>query len=194
VTEGGDGYVCIVCGAPRILVEGKLARAGGEKSALLASKKARLRQAAWGAAGGVAALVGAFSAIVTSLLALFIDYGPVSLAFAVTSALVPFGFSFFAFRRSRRSANAAREALEQAHVTVAQEVLRASGPAADANELARRLRVSIPRAEELLALAQVERFLTEPMPEFSEQRVRVEADDLTQGDGDNNALLSRKRL
>jgi hypothetical protein len=49
----------------------------------------------------------------------------------------------------------------------------------DAAELARKLRVPLARAEELLALAQVEKFLTEPMeavPEYSAPGAKVRVD------------------
>jgi hypothetical protein len=182
VTDSDDGYSCLVCGSPRVILDGVAGGTGAsrnlgapavlaEKQLLLKSKSLRLKRAAWGAAGGISAAIGVFAGLVTAILAGFIGLGRAPLAFAVAAVLLPLLFSVVAFRRARRATVAADESLEMAQVAVA---LRASAPGADANDLAKKLHVPLARAEELLALAQVERFLAEPEG-APKQKIRVEA-------------------
>lgn len=175
VTEMEDGtYICLVCGQPRVLVEGGVPRAFGEKRWLLRSKALKLKRAAWTVAGGITAASTVFFAAVVGLIQLTIGLPPEWLGSLLGLSLLPMLVSLFAFGRAKHAGKLSANALEKAQATVAQEVLRAGGPEVDASELARKLRVPVARAEELLALAQVEKFLTEPMEAVPDQRIRVE--------------------
>jgi hypothetical protein len=156
-------------------------RAFGEKRWLLRSKALKLKRAAWTVAGGVTGAAALFFSTVVGLIQWSIGLPSGWLTFALTLALTPLLVSIFAFSRAKHASKQSASALERAEATVAQEVLRAGGPEVDAAELARKLRVPLARAEELLALAQVEKFLTEPPedavrapPEPADAKWRVE--------------------
>jgi len=160
VAPDHDGYVCLVCGAPRVLVATRVPRPGNEKALLENAKGNRLRRAAWGVAAALClALAGAVLAI-GAISSLFFDYGVTTHAVFGSLVLTPLIFSAIGFWRSRRAGRLAREALEAAQVVVAKELIASRG-GLEASELATLLRVPLPRAEELVAAAQVDRMLEE---------------------------------
>ena len=175
VSETDDGtYICLVCGQPRVLVEGGVARAFGEKRWLLRSKALKLKRTAWTVAAGVTGAASLFFGTVVGLVQWSIGLPSGWLEFAVGLAAMPLLVALFAFSRASRAGKQSADALEKAQATVAQEVLRAGGPDVDATELSRKLRIPVTRAEELLAMAQVEKFLTEEPAPAPGPRVRVD--------------------
>jgi len=171
VSEEDDGYRCLVCGVPRVVVDGIVQRRGSEKPLLEQAKALRLKRAALAVVGAVLLLLGAVTLCFTTVAALvFGALGVKSLVFLIGAAL-PLLFSFAAFIASRRTNGAIAAAMADAELAVAKELI-ASRAAGDAVQLARLMRLPAGRAEELFGRAEVERFLStgdEPAP-----RVRVE--------------------
>jgi hypothetical protein len=167
VTEDDDGFACLVCGAPRVPVTSPVRRPHNEKRLLERAKQSRLRRAAWGVVASLAMAFGGAVLVLGAVAALLFDFGVTAQALygaLVVTTLVVSGAGFWKSRRAGRDANAA---LEAAQVVVANEIISERG-AIEASELAALLRVPVPRAEELIATAQVDRMLA------GDQRLRVE--------------------
>ncbi len=174
VTQNDDGYVCFVCGAPRILVDASTGRAGGERAHLELAKAMFVRRTMWGATAAVAAFVGAGALLAATALGALFHLGAAARAFVGSGALAPVVLAVFAFFLSRRSRAAARGAMERAELVVAEELVRSSG-SVDGTALSRMMHISAEHAERLLAAEQVEELLTEPTKEGG-PRLRVEDD------------------
>lgn len=178
MTEDNDGFSCLLCGGPRVLVEPPIAREGGEKRFLERAKQLRTRRATWGVAAGVATAFGAVALAVSAAMALVMHLGANGGEVAATAVLGPLLVGAFGFSRVRRTSSAVRSALDEAELVVVGEILKALGRSAvDPGELAKMLHVSPARAEELAAQAQVEGFLTSAdalLPPG--ERLRVDAD------------------
>lgn len=167
VAPDHDGYACLVCGAPRVLVSTPIERPRREKALLESAKGNRLRRAAWGVVGSLAlALAGAVLAI-GAVASLVFDFGATTHAVFGSLVLTPLIFSVVGFSKSRSAGRKARGDLDAAQRVVAKELVSARA-GVDANELATLLRVPLSRAEELVAEAQVDRMLEEG------DRLRVE--------------------
>lgn len=158
VTETSDGYQCLVCGAPRVLVTAVVPRSGAERPFLERAKSLGLRRAAWGVAAGIAADLGAVAAVIGGIAALFIDYHGVTGALLGVGVLAPLAFSVLGFLNVKRASTAMRAALGEAELAVVQDIVRAQGPL-DAASLGKLMGLPIDRAESLLAEAQVESLL-----------------------------------
>lgn len=174
VAADDDGYSCLVCGGPRVLVDAPIVRPGAEKPLLERARQLRTRRATWGVAAGVSAGIGLVALLVSSVVTLTLHLGENGGEVAAALVLAPLLFSFFGFSRVRMASHAVRAALESAELVVVGEIARARGGTIEPAELAAILHVPVTRAEELSAEAQVERLLTqgEPSPPA---RVRVDS-------------------
>jgi hypothetical protein len=179
VTPDDDGFACILCGGPRILVDPPIVRAGAEKPFLERANRLRTRRRAWGVTAGVATAFGLFALAVSAVLALVMHLGANGGEIAAVMALGPLLFGAFGFSRVRRGTVEVREALAEAELSVVGEIARSRGGSVDSGDIARMLHVSPARAEELAAQAQVEGFLssTDALPEG---RFRVAEDAQTE--------------
>jgi hypothetical protein len=192
VTEDDDGYSCLLCGGPRVLVDPPMARRGGEKPFLERAKRLRTRRATWGVAAGVATAAGLVALVVSGVLALVVHLGGNGGEIAAALVLGPLLFAAFGFARVKQTSAAVRGALDEAELTVVGEIAQARGGSVDTAELSSMLHVPIRRAEELSARAQVEGFLssTEPLPAV---RVRVDPGELPDRTADPSDPLETER-
>jgi hypothetical protein len=189
VTRTSDGYQCLVCGAPRVLVTAALPRSGAEKPFLERAKSLGLRRAAWGVAAGIAAAVGAAGVVLGGILALLLGFHGTTGAVLALTVIAPLAFAAVGFRNVRRSSEAMHAALGEAELAVAQDILRAKGTV-DAAELGRLMALPVDRAESLLAQAQVETFL-DAGPEAG---VRLRVEDEPPVEAETQAPSSRERV
>jgi fumarate reductase subunit D len=157
-----------------VLVDGIVQRGGTEKPLLERARSLKLRRAALGVVAGIALALGVVSATFASVAALFIGAKSLVLGGA---ALVPLLVSLASWVAARRSTTAIHDAMAEAEVTVAKELISA-GAARDASALTRLMRLSPGRSEELFGRAEVERLLDEPtdLPPLDRVRVRVEGE------------------
>src|SRR5262249_44000839 len=137
------------------------------------AKALRMKRVAFAVVAAVLLLLGLVSLTFASVAALvFGAFGVRGLFFAVVAA-VPLVMSFVAFLASRRTNGAIAEAMSDAELIVAKELV-ASGAARDAANLDRLMRLPSGRAEELFGRAEVERLLA---PDEAAPRLRVDEDD-----------------
>jgi hypothetical protein len=175
VAKDDDGYVCLMCGTPRVLVDGNVQRRGSEKPLLERAKALKFRRAAFGVIAALTLLVGVVSIGLASLTTLlFGALGVRGLMFGL-AALVPLGASLASWLTVRHSGAAIRAAMTEAEVMVAKELI-AVGAARTARDLGRLMHLPTGRTEELFGLAEVERLLDQPEAPPLE-RLRVGTDE-----------------
>jgi hypothetical protein len=168
---GETGYACAICGCPRIVVDPPVPREGREGPLLVEAKKLAESRVGWGVAGAAGAVGTLVAAAGAGLLSMLGDFGVLGQSVLGLAVVAPFVVSVAGFLRVRRAGAAVERKLDEAAVIVTIELARAEGGNLEAGALARRLHVPEPRAEELVARAQVEGLLALEMPE---PRVRVE--------------------
>jgi hypothetical protein len=179
VTRDDDGYSCLLCGGPRVIVDPPFAREYQEKPFLVRARELRKKRAAWGVAAGVATAFGAFALVVAGVLALIIHLSAAGGELAAALVLGPLLFATFGFARVKTASTAVRAALGEAELVVTEEIARSRRATVDAAELSAILHVPLARAEELAARAQVEGFLGgEERPPAD--RVRVDPGDVSE--------------
>ena len=176
-TSGVSGeqgaYLCLVCGAPRILVDGIVQRRGNEKPLLERAKSLKLHRAAYAVVAALALMLGVVSLTFGSIAALFFGASSVKgLAFGFVS-LLPLAAALGFFVATRRASTKVADALARAELIVAKELI-ASGSAKDASMLARLMHLPAGRAEETFGQAEVERLLD---VDDAPGRLRVATDD-----------------
>lgn len=159
VSPDGDGFICLVCGGPRIVVEGAIERAHGEAELLRRAKHLGSRRLAWAVGGGVMTAMAVLSLLIATLLLWATDLGALGAGLVLAAASIPALVAVTSFRKAGSLSAEARDAIEQAWRRAALEVLRARGAAVEPAELAQTLHVSEDRAIQLLAHAQVEGLL-----------------------------------
>jgi len=186
VAPDHDGYVCLVCGAPRVLVTAALERPRRERPLLEEANAQRLRRAAWGVIASLSMAFGGAVLAIGALGSFFFHFGPFAVAAYGSLVLTLLFVSAIGYWRSRRASRNARAALEAAQVIVTEELAEARGQRLDADELASLLRVPLARAEELLATAQIDRMLE------GGDRLRVE-DGADQRPADLNPVETKSR-
>ncbi len=150
-------YRCRVCGGPRVpLADNSLEPTGAEWPFLSQAQRARMGVAAWRVAAGVVGAFGALSLFVTLLTLAFITPGVLATAGLLTAVSVPFVLAALAWVRARKYARERDEAIDQAWVSAASDVVQGKDGELDAHGLARILRIDNDRAEQLLARLDVE--------------------------------------
>ncbi len=148
-----------MCGGPRVVVDDlAVANAGREKPHLVRAKALLSQRATWNVVTAVASFATLASVATVALFGLLAHFGPVAGVVSTIFVTAPLALAAYAFFRTRRVVGALRAAMEDAEVALTQELLRVRG-ALDGAEIARSLAVSVAHAEELLARAQVDRFL-----------------------------------
>jgi hypothetical protein len=196
VTEDDDGFSCMLCGAPRVLVDPPVVRSGREKPLLERAKRLRARRVFWGVTAGLATASGLFALAVSSVLALVMHLGHAGAEVAAALVLAPLLFGALGFARVRRTNVDFRRTLDDAELAVVGEITEARGGSVDAGELSRLLRVSPARAEQLSAQALVEGFLTGTGTSTSalpEARLRVDAEAQSESDTTAEDLETERR-
>jgi hypothetical protein len=167
VARDHDGYVCLVCGAPRVPVGAAIERPRAEKPLLERAKRSRLQRAGWGVAASLSMALGGAILALGAVAALLFDFGTTAQAAYGALVITPLFFSALGFFRSRRAGRAARSAIEAAQAVVAGELIAARG-SLEATELAQLLGVPVETAEQLISTTQVNRMLS------GTDRLRVE--------------------
>jgi hypothetical protein len=185
VVADDEGFICLVCGAPRVLVTDPIARPGGERRWLEQAKALRLRRAGWTIAASTAIVVIATALVVGGLLQFLVHFGDVGRTVWGTLVLVPALFAALAYRNAARASDAAKSALGEAEVVIAEELVKAHGPI-EAPALAASLGVPLERAETLLGRAQIDRMLEPEEP----ARLRVDA---AESDSEDAARTKNER-
>lgn len=144
-----------------------------------------MQRAGWGVAASLTMALGGVFLILGAIAALLFDFGTTVHAAYGALVIATLFFSGLGFYRARRAGRDARTAIDSAQAVVAAELIAARGTI-DASELAGLLGISVERAEEFLAAAQVERMLA------GGERVRVEEPPRSP-DGDVDAAEAQKR-
>jgi hypothetical protein len=174
VAPDQDGHHCLVCGAPRVLVDSPVTRVPSEKPDLVAVQKAQRGRMAWSAGAAVSSFFGVLGLAASGMVALFTgftDHGPGAVAAALAAVVLPFATAALGFTRARQRGTEVKNAYERARLAVTGDLVRARG-ALDAGSLSRMLHVSADQAEQLLALAEVDGLLGDTG--VPETRLRVD--------------------
>jgi hypothetical protein len=192
-TSGVSGhpgaYRCLVCGAPRVLVDGIVQRRGTEKPLLLLAKSLWLRRATYAVVAALALAFGIVSLTFSSVVALIFGAAGAKGLFFAFASLLPLVTALGFFLAARRTSRRMNETLSEAQLIVAKELI-ASGSARDAAALAQLMHLPAGRAEEMFGQAEVERML-DPSGGIPIERVRVQSDEAE--DAVENSTLSRER-
>jgi hypothetical protein len=184
VAEDPDGYVCLACSAPRVLVDAAVERAGSEKPLLERAQGLRVRRATLGAAAGVATAVGVVALVLGGAVVFLAGLGAPARALLGLFIVGPLGLAALGFAAVRRASAEIRATLRAAESAVTEDLIRARGPM-NGRELAGLLRVSTERADELLARAEVERLLDSDVP-------RLRVDDSPPAEEDASSAPERR--
>ena len=191
VSEKNGTYRCLMCGAPRVLVDGIVQRRGSERPLLEQAKSLKLRRVAYAVVATLALVFGMVSLTFASILAAVAGTAGMKGVFFAASALLPLAISAWFFFATRRSAGQISETLAQAEIVVAKELIE-SGRAPDAVALGRLMHLPAGRAEEVFGRAEVERML-DPSAEAPAQRLRVDAGQETPLESDEPSARERAR-
>jgi len=191
-TSGVSGqpgaYRCLICGAPRVLIDGIVQRRGTEKPLLLLAKSLWLRRATYAVVAALALAFGIVSLTFSSVIALIFGAAGAKGLFFAFASLLPLLTALGFFLAARRSSRKMHETLSEAQVVVAKELI-ASGSARDASALAQLMHLPAGRAEEMFGQAEVERML-DPAGGVPVERVRIQTD---QEEAAENSSVSRER-
>lgn len=149
-------WVCDVCGGPRVpRMDPSIAFSGRELPLLRKADAARKARAGWRAGAIASGLL--LPVVVLFFAALLLVFGPGILLIALSLLSVGPVAAFFAYAMRRAGARG-REigpALDAAWTAAATDIAQQSAGALTAAELARKLGVEEPQAEELMALIDV---------------------------------------
>jgi hypothetical protein len=146
------GFRCRVCGGPRVPVDdARVVQSGREIPLLERAQRARVKRAGYRVAAGVVGGFGALSVLVSLLVLALVNPGIFGVIGMLMVTAVPFVLAALAFGRAGRETRELEQTLDQAWSLVASDVLSSVGRELTAGELAKALRVSEPRADELLA-------------------------------------------
>jgi hypothetical protein len=173
VAKDDDGFACLVCGAPRVLVNIDVPRSFAETPYLVRANALKQRRRAWGIAAAFTLVGGVISTILGLFVSHFLFKDQAARAAIELLGIAPLAFAMLAFVNVRRTSAAVRSAVEDAELVVAEDVMRARG-ALDATELSRALGVTPARGEQLLARGAVDQFLLDRPGE--QLKIRVEDD------------------
>lgn len=191
VAQDDEGYACLVCGGPVILVDQDDAtRARAEKPLLEEAKKLRARRAAWAVGSSLIGIFALLSAALALAVISFVDIGfGASIALGAI-VLVPLLLAVVGWRKALGAGNGAAEALAQAQRTVAAELV-AANPNVAAADLAQRLHISEDKAVELIAHAQLTGLLSPASAGDVKFRVDGALDDESAADTASSAEQAR---
>jgi hypothetical protein len=173
-------YVCDVCGGPRIpLGAGGRRRSGSENAPLKVAEEARKSRAKWRAGAALAGVMLPAALILSAVIGLITSAG-VGLVIALLTASPLAAGMFFSLSKAKEKGRAIQPALDAAWMTAATEIAAQSPRALTPRELASSLGVDEAKAEELLAMADMQSALggggqgprADAMASF-DQRLRV---------------------
>jgi hypothetical protein len=149
--------VCDVCGGPRISVQGAAVELSGRELApLRRAEAARRGRAGWRAAAVVGGLLLPSMAVVFSVLLLVLGAHAGLVAAALLFCAPPLVLLFVAIARIGARSQAIPAALDEAWLSAASDAARQAGGAISAAELAAKLGIEEPMAEEMLAMLDAE--------------------------------------
>ncbi len=130
------------------------------------AQRARVRVAAWRVAAGVVGGFGALSLMVTLLTLAFFSPGVLGTALLLMTVSIPLLLAAIAWNRAQRYVRERDDAIDQAWLAAAGDVMQRTEHELDARGLAKTLRIDEAQAEQLLARLDVENVV----------RARVSAD------------------
>ena len=164
-------FACDLCGGPRVVrLDGRSSSSGREVALLRKADAARKSRATWRGAAVAAGLALVFTVIPFMLLVLLFGASLLLVLPGLFIALFG-GLLMMAMSRAAAHGREIAPALDGAWVAVANDVVRQSGGALPAPDLAQKLGIEEPQAEELLALLDVNEALSGvPAP-----RMRIDA-------------------
>jgi hypothetical protein len=172
-------YVCDVCGGPRIpLGAGGARRSGSENAPLKVAEAARKSRAKWRAGAAAAGVMLPAALLLSAVIGLITGAG-VGLVIALLTASPLAAGLFFSLSKAKEKGREIQPALDAAWMTAATEIAAQSPRALTPRELAASLGVDEAKAEELLAMADMQSALgggqgprTDALASF-DQRLRV---------------------
>ena len=164
------GFVCRVCGGPRIAIDARFAVSSqSTTTALLAAGREQTKHLMFSAAGFLLGGMGALGLLIAGIVVLATSPGIVPSLAAFLAASVPFVAGLLALRRAAQARAKRGEALHSARVAALGDVEAVTGPL-DAARAAEMLRMDPEQAELLLA----ERSVLALLRDAPEPRLRVE--------------------
>jgi hypothetical protein len=164
------GFVCRVCGGPRIAIDARFAvPSQSTTTALVAAGREQTKHLMFSAAGFLLGGMGALGLLIASVVVLAASPGLVPSLAAFLAASVPFVAGLLALRRAAQARAQRSEALHSARVAALGDVQAVTGPL-DATRAAEILRLDPEQAELLLA----ERSVLALLRDTPEPRLRVE--------------------
>jgi hypothetical protein len=164
------GFVCRVCGGPRIAIDARFAvPSHATTTALVAAGREQTKHLMFSAAGFLLSGMGALGLLIVSIVVLAASPGLVPSLAGFLAATAPFAAGLLALRRAAQARAQRGEALHSARVAALGDVQAVTGPL-DAARAAEILRLDPDQAELLLA----ERSVLALLRDAPEPRLRVE--------------------
>lgn len=164
------GFVCRVCGGPRIAVDARFAvPSQSTKTALVSAGREQTKHLMFSAAGFLLGGMGALGLLIAVVAVLAATPGLVPSLAAFLTTSVPFAAGLWALRRAGQARDRRSEALHAARLGALGDVEAVTGPL-DAARAAELLRIDAEQAELLLA----ERSVVALLQGSSEPRLRVD--------------------
>lgn len=150
-------YVCDVCGGPRIpLGAGGARRSGSENAPLKAADAARKGRAKWRAGAAVSGALLPMALLFSAIIA-WLSGSVVASLLVPLVAVVPLAFALaFSLARAKAKGREIQPALDAAWIAAATDVIAQSQRALAPRDLAAALGIDEQKAEELLAMADVQ--------------------------------------
>jgi hypothetical protein len=149
--------VCDVCGGPRVSVRDEaVVLSGRELASLRRAEAARRGRAGWRAAAVVSGLLLPSVAVVFAVLLLVFGAHAGLVAAALVFCVPPLVLLFVAIGRIGARSRAIPAALDEAWLSAASDAARQAGGAIGAADLAAKLGIEEPMAEEMLAMLDAE--------------------------------------
>ena len=165
------GFVCRVCGGPRIAVDARFAvPSQSTKTALVSAGREQTKHLMFSAAGFLLGGMGALGLVIAGVVVLAATPGLLPSLAAFLAASVPFAAGLLALRRAGQARDRRSEALHAARLGALGDVEAVAGPL-DAARAAELLRIDAEQAELLLA----ERSVVALLQGRPEPRLRIEA-------------------
>lgn len=177
---GSGAFRCAACGGPRIFLDTPdLTSSGREVPALHRAERARIRGALLGLLGFSLLAAGGFAlfGVIAVLALLSPGLGPSALL--ALAALLPLGSGLALTRMGASIRRDGAQAVREAELSVAEDVVRGLGREVEAPDLSAILHVGEQRAEEILAELSVNDVLSRRVTEagslgYTAPRLRVE--------------------
>lgn len=149
-------YRCRICGGPRIFAGEGIELSGREQAPLKAAKSARRTRIALLTAAIVSAGFGTAAFFITAIILLLTQPGTFALLFSALLVLIPYALAGYAWSGAKKRVAQFREALDDAWLSAATDVVAAQSGEVNSRELAARLGIDEDYADQLLARLNVD--------------------------------------